>query len=53
MIKIRTNPLRLERVVKDVQKDIEDSKRLAMTRTVLAGAEIIEDRTAKGQTLQY
>jgi len=49
MIKIRTNPLRLERVTKDIAKDIESSKRLAMTRTVLAGTEIIEDRTAKGR----
>jgi len=49
MIKISTKPLRIERVAKNVQKDIDDSKRLAMTRTVLAGAEIIEDRTAKGR----
>lgn len=49
MIKIRTKPLRLERVTKDIAKDIESSKRLAMTRTVLAGTEIIEDRTSKGR----
>ena len=49
MIKISTNPLRLERVTKDIAEDIESSKRLAMTRTVLAGTEIIEDRTSKGR----
>jgi len=49
MIRVRTNPLRLERVTKDIAKDIESSKRLAMTRTVLAGTEIIEDRTSKGR----
>jgi len=49
MIRVRTNPLRLERVTKDIAKDIEASKKLAMTRTVLAGVEIIEDRTSKGR----
>lgn len=49
MIRVRTNPLRLERVTKDIAKDIEASKKRAMTRTVLAGVEIIEDRTSKGR----
>ena len=49
MIKIRTKPLRIERVLDGVKKDIEQSKAPAMTRTVLAGAQIIEDRTAKGR----
>ena len=49
MIRVRTNPLRLERVTKDIAKDIQASKKRAMTRTVLAGVEIIEDRTSKGR----
>ena len=49
MIRVRTNPLRLERVAKDIAGDIESSKRRAMTRTVLASVEIIEDRTSKGR----
>ena len=49
MIKIRTNPLRLERVAKDIAKDIESSKRNAMARTILQGTTIIEDRTAQGK----
>jgi hypothetical protein len=52
MIRVRTNPLRLERVTKDIAKDIKASKKRAMTRTVLAGVEIIENRTAQGKGIR-
>jgi hypothetical protein len=49
MIKVRTNPLRLERVADDIKKDLNSSKKRAMARTVLHGTTIIEERTAQGK----
>jgi len=52
MIRVRTNPLRIERVVDDIQKDLDSSKKRAMARTVLYGTTVIEDRTAQGRGIR-
>lgn len=52
MITIKTNPLRIERVATDLQKDLQRSKRKAMARTVLQGTTIIEERTAQGKGIR-
>jgi|DEB0MinimDraft_6_1074348.scaffolds.fasta_scaffold30313_2 hypothetical protein len=49
MIRIRTKPLRLERVADDIKDDIKKSRKRAMARTVLHGTTIIEERTAQGK----
>ena len=52
MIRVRTNPLRIERVADDIQKDLDSSKKRAMARTVLYGTTVIEDRTAQGRGIR-